>query len=251
MNLLSRYTKYRIISGFPVYAVIIFCLLALTSGCVSTGTSSPRMLTGKPKNSVPFFDRDRILELQTIAVPPFWGDRQNLHVAASKIISSKGGLTVTPASEINTVLKYIKKDLSSYRKEDRIEILSGIGKAVQADAVLNGFLITKEQHQEIIIQVISSRDSRVLWWQAIDFSFPEVFSVTEQRNVLNTMLSPLLEEAGKKTQPQSKQDAGSPRPESPKRKETYPPSMDTKPKPGNKPVQNTGPLPLSGDISPM
>jgi hypothetical protein len=249
MNLLSPYTKYRIFSGFPVSAVIAFCLLALTSGCASTGTSSP-MLTGKPKNSVPFFDRDRILELQTIAVPPFWGDRQNLHVAASKIISSKGRLTVIPTREINTALKYIKKDLSSFQKEDRIEILSGIGKAVQADAVLNGFLITKEQHQEIIVQVISSRDSRVLWWQAVDFSFSEALSVSEQRNVLNTMLSPLLEEAGKKKKPQSKQDTGSPKPESPKRRETLP-STHTKPKAGNKPVQNTGPLTLSCDISPM
>jgi hypothetical protein len=244
-------------SSFHLPVFIIF-VLVFFAGCASTGNSPQK--TGEPKNSIPLFEKSRIGELQSIAVPPFWRDHHNLHETAGKVISSRGNLKVIPSSEIRTALKFSKKDLASVSRDGRTELLSGLGRALQADAVLNGFILKNDRGEELIIQIISSDDARVLWWQAIDLGFPEDLSISEQSRILEFVLTSFLADAGKKKRPastptirsQPKSETGSSRdskPEAPAKKKEVQPSPDSKPGPREKSGQNLSPVPA--DISPM
>jgi hypothetical protein len=249
------------ISANKICIAFFLCILALSWGCASTGTS-PLMHVGEPKNSIPFLDKSRIEALKSIAVFPFHGEQLKWHEAAGEIISASGTLSVIPSREVATALKYSKKDLASVSQDDRAGLLSSLGRAVQADAVLNGYILKRIRQQELILQVISTKDSRVLWLQAVDLSFPEDLSLSEHTEILSFVLSPLLEHAGKsrkKASPraspaQRKQNAGSssgsPRQEKPAVKDS-PLSPAAKTKPGGKPDQNPAPLSLPKDISPM
>jgi hypothetical protein len=79
---------------------------------------------------------------------------------------------------------------------------------MQTDAVMNGVILDKEGHYEISLQVISSKDSRLIWWQAVDVSFREgALLRSEQQKVLSSLLSPFLALSGQKEQQQQlKQD---------------------------------------------
>jgi len=217
------------------------------------------MTAGEPKNSLPFFEKDLLEELHSIAVPRFDGDRHNWHDVAVEILSSSKRITVTPSGKMNAVLKNSKKDLSSLRLEERTAFIAGLGRAMQTDAVMNGVILDKKGHNEIILQVISSKDSRIIWWQAVDVSFGEgAHSRSEQQKVLSSLLSPFLALAGKKEhqpQPQLKQEPVPPSGLSPKTGEPSrtqtPPAMNPARKGDKKPLKNQKPLQVPGDISPM
>lgn len=226
--------------------------LTLLSSCAPIGRY-PSMTTGEPKNTLPFFDKGRVEELYSIAVPPFASDQHNWNELAVEILSSSKRISVTPSRKINAELKNSKGDLSSLRPEERPGFLAALGRTVKTDAVINGVILDKEQQHEIILQVISVKDSRVIWWQAIDFNFRgDSLSRADQKKVLSSLLFPFLERAGIKkplSQPQMKEEVPSglsPQTEEPSVTETPPASnLDKKPDKGRKPLQ------VPDDISPM
>jgi hypothetical protein len=241
---------------FPGFTFL--CVLFFLSSCASSGRY-PSITAGEPKNSFPFFDRDVAEELHSIAVPAFLGDRHNWHELAVEILSSSKKITVTPSDKINAALKDSKRDLSSLLPEERPAFIAGLGRAMQTDAVMNGVILDKEGHYEISLQVISSKDSRIIWWQAVDVSFREgAYSRLEQQKVLSFLLTPFLSLAGQKEQqpqPQLKQEpvppsALSPKTEEPSGTET-PPAKEPERKVDKKPLKNQKPLQVPGDISPM
>lgn len=256
-------------SGFALLCVLLF--LSSCAPVVSIYPTNkelqPLMSAGEPKNSLPFFDKDLAEGLHTIAVPPFLGDRHNWHELAVEVLSSSKKITVTPSDKINAAMKYSKRDLSSLLPEERPAFMAGLGRAIQADAVMNGIILDKEGHNEIILQVFSSNDSRLIWWQAVDVSFKEgALARSEQQKVLSSLLSPFLALAGKREpqpqpqpqpqlRPQLKQEPEppsglTPKTDGPPRTET-PPAMKPTQKSKKKPHKYQKPLQSPDDISPM
>jgi len=255
-------------SGFVLLCVLLFLSSCATKELRSIYDQSPSvgptlMSAGEPKNSLPFFDKDLAEGLHTIAVPPFLGDRHNWHELAVEVLSSSKKITVTPSDKINTAMKYSKRDLSSLLPEERPAFMAGLGRAIQADAVMNGIILDKEGHNEIILQVISSNDARLIWWQAVDVSFKEgALSRSEQQKVLSSLLSPFLALAGKREpqpqpqlEPQLKREPEppsglTPKTDNPPRTET-PPVMKPAQKSKKKSHKYQKPLQAPDDISPM
>ena len=250
---LSRRFSTGLFSG-----ITPLCVLLFLSSCAPAGLH-PLMSAGEPKNSLPFFDKDLTKELHSIAVPPFLGDQHNWHETAFEVLSSSKGISVTPSGKMNDALKNRKGDLSSLRPEERPAFIAELGRTLQTDAVMNGVILNKQWQLEIILQVISSRDSRVIWWQAVDVSFKEgTLSRSGQQKVLSSLLSPFLALTGKKEPPPQPQLEQEPEPpsglypqtEGPSRTET-PPAMKPAHKLNKKPHKNQKPLQLPDDISPM
>jgi len=247
-------------SGFALLCVLLFlstCAPKELQPLMSAEAPTP-MSAGGPKNSLPFFDKDLAEGLHTIAVPPFLGDRHNWHELVVEVLSSSKKITVTPSGEINAAMKYSKRDLSSLLPEERPAFIAGLGRAIQADAVMNGIILDKEGHNEIILQVISSKDSRLIWWQAVDVNFREgALSRSEQQKVLSSLLFPFLALAGKREpqpQPQLKQEPEPPSgltPESEEPPRTETPLMKPAQKSKKKPHKYQKPLQAPDDISPM
>lgn len=239
---------------FP--GVFLICVLLSLSSCAPAGRSQ-LVSAGEPKNSYPFFDKDLAAGLHSIAVPPFLGDQHNWHGAAIEVLSSSKRISVTPSGKINDTIKNSKEDLSLMRPEKRLSYISGLCRTMHTDAVMNGVILNKQGHIEIILQIISSGSSRVIWWQAVDVSFSEgALSRSEQQKVLSSLLAPFLALAGKKeppAQPVLKQETVPPSAPVPK---TEAPTRIEKP-PVIKPVQKSDKKPLKEpsqepeDISPM
>ncbi|MGD1074690.1 MAG: hypothetical protein ABR903_01220, partial [Thermodesulfovibrionales bacterium] len=82
------------------------------------------------------------------------------------------------------------------------DLLGSLGKSLQADAVLHGVILNKEQSHELILQLISSRDARILWWQAVDIRYRASSpSASDQKALLSKMLDPLISLMGKREKP--------------------------------------------------
>jgi len=179
--------------------IFIASVLLFLVGCASTGQ---KFSAGEPKNSLPFLAKDLVEEMQSIAVPPFSGDRQAWHEAAQEVIAQASKASLIPQMKIDSAIRTTKKDPALLLPEERIAYVSRLGKSVQADAVLNGIILSREDRHELILQLVSSRDSRVLWFQAADFSFKDgQISKSDQKELLNRMLSPLLSLLGKREKP--------------------------------------------------
>jgi len=146
--------------------------------------------------------RDLIEELHSIAVPPFSGDKQVWSESAQEVIAQAQGASLIPQEKLDSAIRTTKQDPVLLLPEERIEFVSNLGKAVHADAVLNGIILGREDRHELILQLVSSNDSRVLWFQAADFSFKgNQISKSDQKELLSTMLSPLLPLLGKREKP--------------------------------------------------
>ncbi|MEW6107590.1 MAG: hypothetical protein AB1632_00255 [Nitrospirota bacterium] len=214
-------------------------LLTLLCSCASLGILSG-FTSGEPKNSLPFIEKGLIEEVNTVAVPPFYGDRHNWRLITQEILSSDKRISVIPAKKIDGAFKSIKKDLASVGVDERSGFLSNTGRLVQSDAVINGVILDKDKRYELILQLVSSEDSRVLWWQAVEFSFREGhLSASDQKSLLSKILSPLLIYMGKRDKP--------PAIISP----PVHPKTEIQPKTGTKPDKDSPPLPSPADISPM
>jgi len=226
-----------------------FFALSFLSACASSGLY-PSLSIGEPKNSIPFFEKNLIEELHSIVVPPFRGDQHNWHEIAGEILSSSGRVSLIPSGKITAFLKSSKTELSSLSQEERLDVMARLGRATHADAVLNGAIINRNGQQEIILQLISSRDSRTMWWQASDFSSrADSLSQSDRMKVLSSVLSPLLAYAGKKvTQPSTQMKQEPEVPEMPAKEGEQRPKRPG-PKQEKKPDKNQ--KPSAGDISPM
>ena len=252
---MHEYRKY--FSCQSAFAVAFFFLLSFLPACGTTGLSQS-VTAGEPKNSVPFFEKSMVEEIHSLAVPPFDRDQQNWQTIAIDILSAGGKLSVVSPEKISTFLRSSAKNLSSLNQEERLVFMARLGKAVQADAVLNGVFFKSNGRNEIILQIVSVKDSRILWWQAADLNFrAEGVSPSDQKKVLSSLLAPLMVQMGKKDAPPLAQSKQGPRSSSSINQQTEKSKSDLRP--SGKPAPKTEkrhekdlkPLPLSEDISPM
>jgi len=236
--------------GFPQVFLLVFFLLPFAC-------ATPVFRAGTDKNSIPLFAKEQIGEIHTIAIPSFFNDQHAWREIAAETASSSTTITIIPSEETESAAK----DLASVPPDERPEILTKIGTAVHADAVLNGLIITGQESNEIILQLISSGDGRILWWQATDFTYKgDRPSRQGQRILLNHMLSQLLVHTGKRekqlittparkktdTQPKAEQE-----PKAESQKPDAQPKSEKKQKPSKKPGKGTRPQTAPDDISPM
>jgi len=237
--------------------IIITAVLLLLAGCASMGQ---KFSAGEPKNNLPFMAKDLVEETHSIAVPPFSGDRHSWHEATQEVIAQAPKAVLIPQKKLDTAIKAAKKDPALLSPEERIEYAGRLGKSVQADAVLNGMVLSREDRHELILQLVSSKDSRVLWFQAADFTFKDQqITKSDQKELLNKMLSPLIPLLGKrekalmpaqpKQEMQQKLDPDQ-KPE-PQLKSDQQPKPDRKAKPSKKPDRGVKPGLSPEDVSPM
>jgi hypothetical protein len=235
----------------------ITSVLLFLGGCVSAGQ---KFSAGEPKNSLPFLAKELIEELHSIAVPPFSGDRLAWHEAAQEVLAQAPKASLIPQKNLDSAIRTTNQDPVLLLPEERIEYVSNLGKSVQADAVLNGIILGREDRYELILQLVSSKDSRVLWFQAADFSFKDnQITKSNQKDLLSSMLSPLLPLLGKREKPvlpaQSTQEIKHKvepvqKPEAQQKSDPQPKS-DKKTKPSRKPDKGTKPQQEPEDVSPM
>ena len=228
---------------YPMIRIALFTapILFLLAGCATVGQ---KFSAGEPKNSLPFMSKDMAEEMHSIAVPPFSGDGQAWHEAAQEVIAQAPKASIIPQKKIDSAVKTARKDPGHLSPEERIEYVSRLGRAVQADAVLNGIILSREDRHELILQLVSSRDSRVLWLQSADFSFKgDQVSRNDQKELLHKLLSPLFPLLGSRDRPvQQKQEMQRTEPDQ---------KSDKKSKPSRKPGKGVRPEPAPEDVSPM
>ncbi|MBI5073980.1 MAG: hypothetical protein HZB62_02235 [Nitrospirae bacterium] len=239
------------------HIIIIAALLLLLAGCASIGQ---KFSAGEPKNRLPLLAKDRAEEVQNIAVPPFSGDSHAWHEAALEVMAQSPKSALIPQKKLDSAIKAAKKEPAHLLPEERIEYTGRLGRSVQADAVLNGMILSRDDRYELILQLVASRDSRVLWFQAADFSFQgDQITKNDQKELLSRMLSSLMPVLGKKDRPvpqaqpkQELQQKTEPdqRSEQPQKPDQMPRS-EKKAKPSKKPEKDVRPPQAAEDVSPM
>lgn len=177
-------------------AILLF-LLSLAS-CALSGVTGFK--SGEPKNSIPFIEKERIALIRSIAVLPFYQDDAGWHKASFDVLSSSSRLSLIQPREYDMFIKGSNKNLIRLAPEDRLPAVSAIGKALDADAVLNGIIVATGDREEIILQLISSQDSRIIWWQAVEVRSGKPSS-DEQRALLTKILAPLMDHLARKEKP--------------------------------------------------
>ncbi|MHB8882066.1 MAG: hypothetical protein ACYC69_11225 [Thermodesulfovibrionales bacterium] len=232
---------------------LLLLLVSVTAtffSCVTTGARS-----GPPKNSLPVVSRDMLEEVHTIAIPAFYGDRQNWRGISSEVLFASKRITVVPTDQVELAIKGSIKDFPSLRPEERGQALGRLGRNLKADAVLNGVILSREDQDEVLLQLISLKDSKIIFMQAVDLSPKDApFEHEQKKTVISGMLAPVLEHAGKRKklpppaphkevpviiapQPEPQHPPVSPRPE----------PQPRKPRRGTRPA----PAPAPDNISPM
>lgn len=233
--------------------ISIASLFALLSACASTGIFS-NFSSGEMKNSLPLFEKDNIEKTDSISIPPFFNDNNNWTLLTQEILSSTK-ITVISTEKTANAIKTSKKDLHLLSPEVRADYLTSIARSLHTDAILNGLILNKDSNSELVLQLLSSKDSRVIWWQSVDFSVKKGAVVqTEQRALLIKMLSPVLQHIGKKKKPivipfQSQQPKIGEQPGVPKTE--HQPKTDIKPKPGEQQEKDLRSPAPADDFSPM
>jgi TolB-like protein len=172
--------------------IYLFLLIAL-SACATS-----RFVAGDQKNSLPLADRRLLQEVHSIAVAPFYHDDNHWRQITQEALSAPK-LDVISSAKVDAEARNTGRDLSSIGPDDRAGALVKLGRSLQADAVLNGVVLSKGDRNELIIQLISSGDSRILFWQAADFSFKGArIDPDAQRELISRMLEPLVANAAKR-----------------------------------------------------
>jgi hypothetical protein len=222
--------------------VIAALPLLLLHACAST-----QFTAGDQKNSLPLMEKDLIEEVHSVAVAPFFSDRNNWRGSAEETLSIPGLSVVTADGA----------DLSTLGPDNRRDALVKLARSLGADAVLNGVLIPGEDKGEIILQLISTKDSRLLFWQAADFVYKEgPIDPDAQRELLSKMFRPLLANIATREKPPAPQPSRQPTAETPPKIDTRPevevqPKTEKKPKSDRRHDKGRKPSPSSEDISPM
>lgn len=221
--------------------------------------ATPGFQAGDLKSSLPVTAPAVLAEIHSIAVPPFFGDtvqwRQLTHEALAE---ARNRLSVIPLQKVDSAAGAMKKEFQLAGADARIEPLQKLGRKLQADAVVNGVVLQKDR-PEIVIQIISSQDGRVLFWQSAEFSMKEGPSVQGQKELLAQILGPVKDLAGTRDKkvtapahsPASEiRPAVEPRHEAePQPKPAQPQKSDRRQKPEKK---KSSPLPPADDnLSPM
>jgi hypothetical protein len=230
--------------GKLLVAIAVLPLLLLHA-CAST-----QFTAGEQKNSLPLVEKGLIEEVHSVALAPFFSDSNNWRGLAEET------LAIPRLSVVTTE----RADLSTLGPDNRGEALVKLARSLGTDAVLNGVLISGEGRGEIIMQLISTKDSRLLFWQAVDFvTKGGRIDPNAQRELLSKMFAPMLANIAKREKPPAPKPSRQPTAETPSKMD----KMDTKPeieaqpktekKPKNDRRHDKGrkPSPSSEDISPM
>ncbi len=226
--------------------ILIFSFLTFSlHSCASTGFSA-----GEQKNSLPFMGKELIEEVHTIAVPDFHGNPDSWRETTHEIMSSVKRISVISPSKVDNAVKNSRKDLSVLDTDERFDFMGRLGRTLHADAVVNGLVISKDNYNEIILQLISSKDSKILWWQAVEFRGDNP-SPSDRKDLLTRMLSPLLAHIGRGEKPASvSAPQQQPKSEQEPKADTQPKS-GTKPKSDKRPDKTPRPSSTPDDIGPM
>ncbi len=165
------------------YAILL--LMPLLSSCASQSFKA-----GPDKNSLPLFEKKRVEEVHNLYIPPFYGDNGSWREIATETVAHDSGITIISSEETDAVMTRNGIVLSSVTPDERPEVLVYTGRSVRADAVLNGLIIKHDKHDEIILQLIATRDARMLWWQAADVADNNVnISRDDRKALLKRMIS--------------------------------------------------------------
>ncbi len=226
-------------------------LTASLSSCVTTG-----MKAGPPKNSMPVSGREMLEEVNIIAIPPFYGDSQNWKEVVYEVLFPAKKISVLPPDRVDAAIRSKIPDFAALRSQDRGSALAKTGRGLEADAVMNGMLLPREDQQsELVIQLISLTDGRVLFWQAVDLSPGDgQMEHTAKKALLSEMLAPVFEHAGKrkKAAPVAVKPYEAPKQEPVKIEPQPAPQPRSEPQPGpGKKQKKSKPAPAPDDISPM
>ncbi|MGD0883403.1 MAG: hypothetical protein ABSA46_00755 [Thermodesulfovibrionales bacterium] len=251
--------RHRCFYKYKGWTFFLLVLLFFLHACASTKAPSG-FSSGDQKNSLPLMEKTSIEEIHSIVVAPFYGDDTGWQAITAEVIASSARVSVVSVDKMDSKVR----DISAFMPEDRLDLLGGLGKSLQADAVLQGVILNKEQSHELILQLISSKDSRILWWQAVDIRFRAGSSpsASDQKTVLLKMLDPLIFHMGTKEKPvlpaataQEPGKEGNPAADSLRQKEPLPndeqENPPTKPKTDKKPKKTPKPTPPEEDFNPM
>lgn len=219
--------------------------LLLLHACASTQFTS-----GEQKNSLPLVEKGLIEEVHSVAVAPFFNDSGNWRGSAEETLA-------TPRLSVVTA---DRADLSALGPDDRRDALVELARSLGTDAVLNGVLIPGEGRGEIVVQLISTKDSRLLFWQAADFvNKGDRIDPNAQRELLSKMFAPLLANIANRERPPAPKPSLQPAAETPPKMDKMdtkpeieaPPKTEKKPKSDRRHDKGRKPSPASEDISPM
>ena len=176
------------------------CLLLSMSACASTRVIS-KSSAGEMKNSLPLFDKDAVEETHSVSMPAFYNDNNNWRqLTYEALLFAK--IDIVPFEKTEQAVGAGKKKLSLLSPQERADYLGQIGKSLRTDAVINGMVLSKDNRSELVLQLLSSKDSRVLWWQAADLSMKDDTAFQDQqKTLLSRMLSTLIQHIGNKEKP--------------------------------------------------
>ncbi len=176
------------------------CLLLSMSACASTRVIS-KSSAGEMKNSLPLFDKDAVEETHSVSIPAFYNDNNNWRqLTYEALLFAK--IDIVPFEKTEQAVGAGKKKLSLLSPEERADYLGQIGKLLRTDAVINGMVLSKDNRSELVLQLLSSKDSRILWWQAADLSMKDDTAFQDQQKaLLSKMLSTLIQHIGNKEKP--------------------------------------------------
>lgn len=230
----------RLCKNEYLITLALACLLLSMSACASSGKFS----AGEMKNSLPLLDTDAVDETHSVTIPAFYNDNNNWRqLTYETLLFAK--INIVPSEKTEQAVVSGKKNLSLLSPQERADYLGQIGKTLRTDAVINGMVLTKDNGSELVLQLISSKDSRILWLQSADFSMKDgAATQDQQKTLLSKMLSTLIEHIGTKDKP-----VIAPSKHQPKTEE--PPKTDTLPKTQKKYKKDIKPAPPAEEISPM
>ena len=176
--------------------LMMLSLFLLFQSCATS-----RFTAGEQKNLLPIADGPHLEEVHSIAVMPFYQDKHHWRPLVQEALLSPR-ITVVPAARVDAAVRDSWRDLSAIDLDLRPQTLAKIGRSLNADAVVNGLVLPRGDHYELVLQLISSRDSRLLFWQAVEFSLSEGRAdPNAQRLLIKRMLNLLVANAGRKQRP--------------------------------------------------
>ena len=192
--MIRKYCKNK-----SLLSLALACLLLSMSACASTGAFS-KFSAGEMKNSLPLFDKEAVEETHYVLIPAFYNDNNNWRQLTNEaLLFAK--INIVP-EKTEQVIGAGKKKLSLLSPQERVDHLGQLGRSLRTDAVINGMVLTKDNRSELVLQLISSKDSRILWWQAADFSMKDDTDAQDQQKaLLSGMLSTLIQYIGTKEKP--------------------------------------------------
>lgn len=188
-----------------ISAVSFLFAVVLLQGC-ATLQHPDRFTSGRPKNSLPFFAKERLEESRTLLVPAFLGDLDGWRDMSVDVLGRSSAIDLVSGEKTAHAMRSSGRDLSSLSIDERPAVLLSACRAVRSDAVLNGLILINGDENELILQLISCRDGRILWWQAVEFSGRAAPDSETQRRVVSELLQPLLDRLGKRSGPSHLQE---------------------------------------------